>query len=297
MTAGPSCWRRRSTTSPGSGRRCATRRSSAIASCAGSAPAGAARSTLERSQRNARVLGVRLRLPSANVPAPSHILGRSCLRPAIDPRRGDIEDDASSSKRRSLLSLAGSLFAEISLPKLAVAFTLLVVVPALTLGVAPILAAIWFGKLSSKLATALTGVWPAILLLIVAVVGWFGGLPLFRLAENSFWSFNSLVVQPVYAVCREALRQLAERWLPVRATGIQRAKLRAAAAVVSGSMICAVALLVVAAVLPHADLLRGAAGVGSPSHLAAVALANTVMLVAGYLAAAALIWGIADATM
>ena len=65
------------------------------------------------------------------------------MRPAIDPRRGDIEDDASSSKRRSLLSLAGSLFAEISLPKLAVAFTLLVVVPALTLGIAPILAAIW----------------------------------------------------------------------------------------------------------------------------------------------------------
>ncbi|HYW60306.1 MAG TPA: metallophosphoesterase, partial [Xanthobacteraceae bacterium] len=65
------------------------------------------------------------------------------MRPAIDPRRGDIEDDASSTKRRSLLSLAGSLFAEISLPKLAVAFTLLVAVPALTLGIAPILAAIW----------------------------------------------------------------------------------------------------------------------------------------------------------
>ena len=136
------------------------------------------------------------------------------MRPAIDPRRGDIEDDASSSKRRSLLSLAGSLFAEISLPKLAVAFTLLVAVPALTLGIAPILAAIWFGKLSGKLATALTGFWPAILLAIVAAVGWFGGRPLFRLAENSFWSFNSLLVQPAYAICREALRQLAE------ATGI-----------------------------------------------------------------------------
>jgi len=77
------------------------------------------------------------------------------LRPAIDPRRGDIEDDASSSKRRSLLSLAGSLLAEISLPKLVVAFTLLVIVPGLALGIAPIAAAIWFGKLSSKLASAL----------------------------------------------------------------------------------------------------------------------------------------------
>src|SRR5262245_38549895 len=47
MTAGPSCWRRRSTTSPGSCRRCATRPASAIASCAGSAPAAAAQSTLK----------------------------------------------------------------------------------------------------------------------------------------------------------------------------------------------------------------------------------------------------------
>src|SRR5262249_57755364 len=88
-----------------------------------------------------------------------------------------------------------------------------------------------------------------------------------------------------------------ERLLPVRATKVQRAKLRAAAALVSGGMICGVALLVLALVLPHADLLRGAAGVGALSHLAAVALANTVVLVTAYLAAAPLVWGIADPTI
>ena len=49
----------------------------------------------------------------------------------IDPRRGDAEDDASSTKQRSLLSLAGSLLAEISLPKLIVAWVLLIGAPAL----------------------------------------------------------------------------------------------------------------------------------------------------------------------
>ncbi len=132
---------------------------------------------------------------------------------------------------------------------------------------------------------------------MVIAVGWLGGRPLFRLAEKSFWSLNSLVVQPAYTVCREALRQLAERLLSARASKIQRVRLRAAAALVSGGMICGVALLVLVAVLPHADLLRGAAGVGSPEHLAVVALANTVALIAGYLAAAALVWAIADATM
>src|SRR5947208_971370 len=73
-------------------------------------------------------------------------LWMSDLKPKIDPRRGDIEDDASSSKRRSLLSLAGSLLAEISLPKLAVAWIWLIVVPSLMLGVAPIVASIWLSK-------------------------------------------------------------------------------------------------------------------------------------------------------
>ena len=47
----------------------------------------------------------------------------------IDPRRGDIEDDASSTKRRSMLSLFGSMLVEISLPKLIVAWVMLLVVP------------------------------------------------------------------------------------------------------------------------------------------------------------------------
>jgi hypothetical protein len=156
------------------------------------------------------------------------------LKPVIDPRRGDVEDDASSSKRRSLLSLAGSLLAEISLPKLAVAWFLLIVGPGLVLGVAPVVAAIWVGKLSSRLEYPIAGIWPLVILAVLVGVGWFGGRTLFRLAENSFWSLNSLAIQPAYTMCREALRQLAEDRLPARATKAQRSRLRRAAAVVSG---------------------------------------------------------------
>ena len=72
------------------------------------------------------------------------------MTPTIDPRRGDIEDDASSPKRRSMLSLAGSLLVEISIPKLVVAWSLLIVFPGLMLGLAPIVASIWFGKISDR---------------------------------------------------------------------------------------------------------------------------------------------------
>ena len=36
----------------------------------------------------------------------------------LDPREGDAEDDVSSPKQKSLLAIAGSLLAEISLTKL-----------------------------------------------------------------------------------------------------------------------------------------------------------------------------------
>ena len=79
------------------------------------------------------------------------------------------------------------------------------------LGRGPVVAAIWFNKVSDKVTTSLVGVWSAILLAGLAVVGWFGGRRVLRLAERSFWSLNSLAVQPCYTACREALRHLIGR--------------------------------------------------------------------------------------
>ena len=44
----------------------------------------------------------------------------------LDPRHGDLEDDAAAPKAKSLLAIAGSLLAEISLPRLLVAWGLLI---------------------------------------------------------------------------------------------------------------------------------------------------------------------------
>src|SRR3954463_3883813 len=44
------------------------------------------------------------------------------------------------------------------------------------------------------------GIWPLVILAVLVGVGWFGGRTLFRLAENSFWSLNSLAVQPAYTM-------------------------------------------------------------------------------------------------
>ena len=166
------------------------------------------------------------------------------MTPDLDPRRGDIEDDASSTKRRSMLSLAGSLLAEISIPKLLTAWISLIVLPSLMLGVAPVVAAIWVHKISDKVTTSLIGVWSAILLAGLALLGWFGGRRVLRLAESSFWSLNSLAVQPCYTACREVLRHLIRRQSPDAGGVFGATVLHAAAAIVSGLLLCGVSLLI-----------------------------------------------------
>src|SRR5947208_2558422 len=91
-------------------------------------------------------------------------------RMLIDPRHGDIEDDAASPGQRSLLAIAGSLLVEISLPKLLFAWTVLLLLPAVLLGLAPLLASAWFSTLSEQLAT-LTEIGTALALLAIVALG------------------------------------------------------------------------------------------------------------------------------
>jgi|SRR6516165_1964178 hypothetical protein len=219
------------------------------------------------------------------------------MKPVIDPRRGDLEDDASSTKRRSLLALAGSLLSEISLPKLALAWILLLIVPALVLGIAPLVVSAWAGKVSGKISSLLAGVWSALFLAILLALGWFVGRPLLRLVEKSFWSLHSLAVEPGYAACREGLQHLIEQFVPAPYAKAHRAMVRAGTALAAGLLICALALLALMLAWPGSLWAGDISDFASPQVLASVALANSVVLLASYLAAAALGWAIADATM
>ena len=217
--------------------------------------------------------------------------------PIVDPRLGDIEDDASSTKRRSMLSLAGSLLVEISLPKLILAWVLLLVVPGLLLGLAPIAVTSWLGIVTDKLTAAFICIWSAVLFCALIALGWYGWRTLLRLVEKNFWALNSIVVEPGYAAAREILRHFAEKLFAAHASDTTRARLRAACAAVAGILVCGLAVLVLWLVWPSAHLFGKASDVTNWRDVVPVALANSVVLIAAYFAAAALVWGLADATM
>src|SRR5258707_2817515 len=113
--------------------------------------------------------------------------------PILDPRNGDTEDDASSPKQTSLLAIAGSLLAEISLTKLLLAWIASIMLPAAILGLAPLIVTAWVGGVFSRVVE-LYGFGAALVLLAIVAAGWFGWRPLFRVAEPTFFSFLTLGV-------------------------------------------------------------------------------------------------------
>lgn len=219
------------------------------------------------------------------------------MPPILDPRLGDIEDDASSTKRRTLTALAGTLLAEISVPKLLAAWASLVVLPVILLGLGPLVASIWIAAASAQAAEFYAGVLPVAVAVLLAAAAWFGGKPLWRLTEANFWSLNALAVQPGYALAREGLRHLAEKRLTEAAGEAERDRIRAVSALAAGLLVCLLSLAFVLAAWPHTRWSGTPADLAHPWMLASAALFNSIAILAAYVALAALVWGVADATM
>ena len=216
-------------------------------------------------------------------------------RPILDPRDGDAEDDVSSPKQKSLLAIAGSLLAEISLTKLMLAWIASILLPAAILGLAPLVATGWVNGVLVRILE-LYGVGAALLLAAIVAAGWFGWRPLFRAVEANFWALNALAVQPGYALCREAIRHLAERALRPR-SGPELARMRAMSCAGAGILLAVVAALAAGLVWPATRWVGSASDLAVPLQLIWPTLANAVVTMSAYLAAASLVWGFADATM
>lgn len=214
----------------------------------------------------------------------------------LDPRAGDIEDDASSPEKRSMLLIAGSLLAEISLPKLLVSWVVMIGFPGLLLGTAPLLLSAWLSTLTGAVKTV-AGLTPLLVLAALGAFAWFAGRPAFRLAEQSFWSLNALAVQPGYALARESLRHAAELILGSRLDPQRRARLGALTAAVGGVLASAVGFAVCAWAWPYTRWDVVMSDLAHPKALVLPALANAVFAVSAMMAGASLMWGLADATM
>ncbi|WP_325627011.1 metallophosphoesterase family protein [Bradyrhizobium sp.] len=168
--------------------------------------------------------------------------------------------------------------------------------PAMLLGLAPLIVTAWFAKASAHIL-ALTEFGAALVLVAIVALGWLGWRPLWRMAEDNFWSLNALIVQPGYVFGSELLRHLAEQTFARRWTDIQRARLRATSSAAAGMIMCAGGIAIAVLVWPSSRWIGAVGDVAILHRIIVPTLANAAVLVSAYLAITALLWGFADATM
>lgn len=208
-----------------------------------------------------------------------------------DPRDGDLEDDASSTARHSLFRHASSMLLEISLPKLALAAGMLLVVPALLLGATP-KAVLWFSRTAWH-GVARLGLIAALICfaLIAGFVAWRWGRTIFRIVERNFWALNAGLVQPLYTALREVTRLALETAMPGRTLAATRRD----AGLAAGALIAVLGASVAWWTGPLPTLHVATLGAGDLLGVTLDAIGNGVWVIAIYLMVGAPAWSIAEA--
>jgi hypothetical protein len=139
-------------------------------------------------------------------------IGNLLVTPIWDMRRGDHDDDRMSSYGGGLRSVAVSAAVEFNFLKALIVFLLLIVAPALLLGLAFSLA-VTYGRLLLH-AIEMSGRIPVpgltLLALLIGFVVW-AGRPLLRIGIENHRQLHYNLVFPAFIVLREVLRSVAER--------------------------------------------------------------------------------------
>ena len=130
-----------------------------------------------------------------------------------DLRRGDDDDNCTSPHGRGLRSLVFSAALEFNYLKAPIGFIVLIVAPALLIGIAPSVV-IDYGRLmlhSSYLAGGSPILGLALFLVLAGAAFWIGR-PLAAMAFDNFWHLHYSLVLPILVALRELLRSMAERF-------------------------------------------------------------------------------------
>jgi 3',5'-cyclic AMP phosphodiesterase CpdA len=129
-----------------------------------------------------------------------------------DLRRGDADDNRMSPAGQGLRSVVLSAALEFNYVQAAVGLLLLIIGPALLVGIAPSVV-VTYSRLTLHAATSASDSLLVALVLVALLVGaalWIGR-PLLAIAFDNLWHLHYSFVFPVFVAVRELLRALAER--------------------------------------------------------------------------------------
>jgi 3',5'-cyclic AMP phosphodiesterase CpdA len=143
----------------------------------------------------------------------SPVDGRAAVSPIWNLRRGDDEDNRTSLYGRGLRRVLLSGLLEFNVLKASIGFLVLIIGPALLIGLAPSLI-IYLGRFKLHLIRSTPNglILTVISLIVLGGLALWIGRPFLRKGVDSFWHLHYTLVFPVFVILRELLRTITERF-------------------------------------------------------------------------------------
>jgi 3',5'-cyclic AMP phosphodiesterase CpdA len=202
------------------------------------------------------------------------------VEPIWDFRQGDDDDNRMSPQKGGLRGMILSAVLEFNFVKAAVVFLILIIVPALLLGVAPSILATYgrwvFYAMTMAGRDPIRGL---VLLVILLAIAFWIGRHLFRFALDTLLHLHYTLVFPLFVALREFLRAVAERLLGGSITPQRLDRRRRIGAVLAALLFAGGGLALGLAVERSVGLQILDVFSAHPSTLAKAALSNAAVIV------------------
>ena len=167
-----------------------------------------------------------------------------------DLRRGDADDDRLSPGGRGLRSIILSTMFEFNLLQGALAFLLLILLPALLIGLVPSMALTYGAVVKGAVTRLLDEPYRALAVLaICAVAAYWWGASLARHTLRNIWQLHYTLVFPVFVLVRETVKLIGEGRLSNQSSVSALHRLRRIGTLIAGALSAGGSLLLAVALL------------------------------------------------
>jgi hypothetical protein len=211
--------------------------------------------------------------------------------PIWDLRQGDADDDRMSPGGRGMRAIVLSALFEFNVVQAAVAFTMLVLVPALLIGLIPSILTT-YGML---LKTSVLRLWaeplPAVLLVAaLGIAAYLWGERLYTAATRNLWQLHYTLVFPIFVLVREAIKVVGERWLGPHATLAELMLRRRTGTIIAGGLFAGIAFVIATTLLLTEGIVSVSLASASPWSIARAALIDGLIVLSVSTVAASVYW-------
>lgn len=208
-----------------------------------------------------------------------------------DLRRGDADDDRLSPGGRGLRSIILSTLFEFNLLQGALAFLLLILLPALLIGLVPSVARTYGAVLKGAMTRLLDEPYRGLAVLaICAAVAYWWGVSLAKYTLRNIWQLHYTLVFPVFVLVRETVKLIGEGRMREQSSVADLHRLRRIGTVIAGALFAGGSLLLAVALLKTYGIVSVSLTTAAPGEIMRAALIDGVIVLAFSTVASSLFW-------